>query len=557
VLRDMAQPDSAGLRPIADVARDLGIAAVHLEPYGRDKAKVRLEALDVDATAKPPGKLILVSAITPTPAGEGKTTTSIGLAQGLRRIGKDAAIALRQPSMGPVFGRKGGATGGGASRVEPSDAINLQFTGDFHAITAAHNLLAAAIDNRLHFGDTRLSAGHVVWKRALDMNDRALRKIVIGLGGPGQGGVPRESGFDITAASEVMAILCLADGRADLRARLDRILVGYDDAGKPVVASELKVTGAMMAILNEAICPNLVQSREGTPAFVHGGPFANIAHGCNSILATRMALASADFAVTEAGFAFDLGGEKFFDLKCRAAGLNPSAIVIVATIRALKMHGGVALDGLSTPDPLAVERGLENLAAHLDSATHFGKPVVVAINRFGADTADELAVVHRFCQSRGVSCATADVFGKGGAGATELAETVVAAASGPESPYTPLYPLEWPAEKKIERIARVMYGADDVSILAAAEAKLKKARRLGYGNLPICMAKTQDSLSDNPKLRGRPRGFTLTVRDVEIAAGAGFLVALTGDIVRMPGLPERPAAERIDVDENGRITGLS
>jgi formate--tetrahydrofolate ligase len=552
----MADSNPGTLRPIADVARELGIAAEHLEPYGRDKAKVRLEAIDRASGRRPPGKLVLVSAITPTPAGEGKTTTSIGLAQGLRKIGKNSVIALRQPSMGPVFGRKGGATGGGASRVEPSDTINLQFTGDFHAITAAHNLLAAAVDNRLHFGDTPLDPGHVLWKRTLDVNDRALRKVVLGLGGPSMG-VPRESGFDITAASEVMAILCLADSRADLRARLDRILVGYTDEGKPVLAKEMKVTGAMMAILNDAICPNLVQSREGTPAFVHGGPFANIAHGCNSVLATRMALATGDYAVTEAGFAFDLGGEKFFDLKCRSAGLNPSAVVIVATIRALKMHGGLGLEELTTPSPGAVEKGLENLAAHLDSAAHFGKPVVVAVNKFGTDTADELAVVHRYAEGRGVPCATADVFGLGGAGATELAERVVEAASHPETPYRPLYPLDWPAEKKIERVARVMYGADGVAVLPAAEAKLRKARRLGYGSLPVCMAKTQDSLSDNPKLRGRPKGFTLTVRDVEVAAGAGFLVALTGEIVRMPGLPERPAAERIDVDEHGNITGLT
>ena len=548
--------EAASLRPIADVARSLGIDAGHLEPYGHDKAKVRLEALEGAAAAKPPGKLILVSAITPTPAGEGKTTMSIGLAQGLKRIGKAPVLALRQPSMGPVFGRKGGATGGGLSRVEPSNTINLQFTGDFHAITAAHNLLAAAIDNRLHFGGTKLDPGHVLWKRALDMNDRALRKVVIGLGGPSQG-VPRESGFDITAASEVMAILCLADSRADLRARIDRILIGYSDDGKPVIASEVGVTGAMMAFLNEAICPNLVQSREGVPAFVHGGPFANIAHGCNSVLATRMALALGEYAVTEAGFAFDLGGEKFFDLKCRSAGLNPAAVVIVATVRALKMHGGLGLEELTIPQPGAVEKGLENLAAHLDSAEKFGKPVVVAINQFSTDTADELAVVHRFCETRGVASATANVFGEGGGGGTVLAEKVIAAASRPETPYQPLYPLDWPAERKIGEIAKVMYGADGVSILPAAEAKLRKARKLGFGLLPICMAKTQDSLSDNPKLRGRPRGFTLTVRDVEIAAGAGFLVVLTGEIVRMPGLPERPAAERIDVDANGQIVGLS
>ncbi|MCA1686062.1 MAG: formate--tetrahydrofolate ligase, partial [Planctomycetia bacterium] len=443
-----------------------------------------------------------------------------------------------------------------ASRLEPSDTINLQFTGDFHAITAAHNLLAAAVDNRLHFGDTALDPGHVNWKRVLDMNDRALRRIVIGLGGPAQG-VPRESGFDITAASEVMAILCLADSRADLRDRLNRILVGYTADGKPVLAREMGVTGSLMAILNDAICPNLVQSREGSPAFVHGGPFANIAHGCNSVLATRMALATADYAVTEAGFAFDLGGEKFFDLKCRSAGLNPAAVVIVATVRALKMHGGLSLDQLTTPNPGAVEKGLENLAAHLDSAAHFNKPLVVAINQFGSDTDDELAVVHQYCQSRGVACSTANVFGSGGSGATDLAAKVTEAASRPETPYRPLYELDWPAEKKIDRIARTMYGADGVAILPAADAKLRKARRLGYGKLPICMAKTQDSLSDNPRLRGRPRGFTLTVRDVEIAAGAGFLVALTGEIVRMPGLPERPAAERIDVDAEGTITGLS
>ena len=545
-----------GQRPIADVAGTLGIAPEHLELYGSDKAKVRIEAIESALRLKAPGKLILVSAITPTPAGEGKTTVSIGLAQGLRKIGENAVLALRQPSMGPVFGRKGGATGGGASRLEPSNQINLQFTGDFHAITAAHNLLAAAIDNRLHHGDTRLDLGQVVWKRALDMNDRALRKIVLGLGGRSQG-VPREAGFDITAASEVMAILCLADSRSDLRARLERILIGYDAKGKPVLAKEMKVVGAMMAILNEAIFPNLVQSREGTPAFVHGGPFANIAHGCNSILATRMALAYGDYAVTEAGFAFDLGGEKFFDLKCRAGNLNPAAIVIVATVRALKMHGGLGLDELTTPNPVAVENGLANLAAHLDSAQNFGKPTIVAINQFAADTAEELAVVHRYCEGRGIAAATANVFGQGGEGARELAEKVKAAAAGPETPYQPIYPLDWPAEKKIEAIARKMYGADGVAILPTAETKLKKARRLGYGLLPICMAKTQDSLSDNPKLRGRPKGFTVTVRDIELAAGAGFLVALTGEIVRMPGLPERPAAERIDVDENGQIVGLT
>ncbi len=543
-----------GLRPIADVARDLGIAPDHLEPYGRDKAKVRLEALA--DSQRTPGKLILVSAVTPTPAGEGKTTTSIGLAQGLNRIGQKACLALRQPSMGPVFGRKGGATGGGKSRLEPSNTINLQFTGDFHAITAAHNLLAAAIDNRLHFGDSALDPRNVVWKRALDMNDRALRKIVIGLGGTGQG-VPRESGFDITAASEIMAILCLSESPADLKARIDRILVGYTKKGEPVRAEAMKVSGAMCAILNEALLPNLVQSQEGTPAFVHGGPFANIAHGCNSVLATRMALAHADFAVTEAGFAFDLGAEKFFDIKCRSANLNPSAIVIVATVRALKMHGGMGLDDLTRPDADAVSRGLENLAAHLDAAANFQKPTLVAINKRSEDTESELSVIHAFCRARNVKSATADVYGLGGEGAIELAEAVVEATRAPNPPLHTLYSLGIPAEKKIEAIARSMYGADGVTISADAHAKLRRARKLGLGNLPICMAKTQDSLSDNPKLRGRPRGFTLTVRDVEIAAGAGFLVALTGEIVRMPGLPERPAAERISVDNHGTIQGLS
>ncbi|WP_435017375.1 formate--tetrahydrofolate ligase [Tundrisphaera sp. TA3] len=545
---------AAALAPIAEVASGLGIHADHVEPYGRDKAKIRLEALE--NAGRPPGKLILVSAITPTPAGEGKTTTSIGLAQGLRKIGKAAVLALRQPSMGPVFGRKGGATGGGACRLTPSDQINLQFTGDFHAITAAHNLLAAAIDNRLHFGETALDPRRVLWKRALDMNDRALRRIVIGLGGPSQG-VPRETGFDITAASEVMAILCLATSPADLRARLDRILVGYAADGRPVTASEMGVTGAMSAILKDALLPNLVQSMEGTPAFVHGGPFANIAHGCNSVLATKMALAFGDYAVTEAGFAFDLGAEKFFDIKCRSAGLNPAAVVIVATIRALKMHGGLALDSLTLPDPSAVERGLENLAAHLDAARQFGKPTLVAINQFGTDSPEELRVVHDFCERQGVGCSTADVFARGGDGAIDLARKVVAAADAEAAPLRPLYALETSIEKKIERIATAIYGADGVTFLPAAESKIRKARKLGHGALPICMAKTQDSLSDNPKLRGRPRGFTVTVRDLEIAAGAGFLVALTGEIVRMPGLPQRPAGERIDVDEAGEIRGLT
>lgn len=545
------------MKPIDQVAADLHIHADHVEQYGRDKAKIRLEALEAAASRRPQGNLILVSAITPTPAGEGKTTTSIGLAQGMRRIGQKAVLALRQPSMGPVFGRKGGATGGGACRLEPSDAINLQFTGDFHAITAANNLLSAVIDNRIHFGDTRLDALRVLWKRALDMNDRALRQMVIGLGGRGMGGTPREAGFDITAASEIMAILCLAQTREDLRQRLDRILIGYDRSGAPVTASEMQITGAMMAILNDALMPNLVQSREGTPAFVHGGPFANIAHGCNSILATRMALTHGDWAITEAGFAFDLGGEKFLDIKCRFGDFDPAAIVIVATVRALKMHGGVTLADLTKPDPGAVERGLENLAAHIDAASNYNKPILIAINQRGEDTEDELAVIHRFCDARSVPCSTANVFAKGGEAAEDLARQIVSVVAGSKAPkLQPLYPLEMPLEKKIETIATKIYGANGVSFTAEAAAKFKKAERLGFGNVPVCMAKTQNSLTDNPKLLGRPKDFTITVRDMEISAGAGFVVALTGDIVRMPGLPERPAAERIDVDENGKIQNL-
>jgi formate--tetrahydrofolate ligase len=532
----------------------LGIPPEFIEPYGRDKAKVRIEALKTDK-ARNKGKLILVSAITPTPSGEGKTTTSIGLAQGLAKINKSVALALRQPSMGPVFGRKGGATGGGASRLVPSDAINLQFTGDFHAITAAHNLLSAAIDNRLHFGNTDLDPRSILWKRVMDVNDRSLRRIVIGLGGS-INGVPRESGFDITAASEVMAILCLSESLADLRARLDRILIGYSRDGRPVYAQELGVTGAMSAILSEAIHPNLVQSCEGVPAFVHGGPFANIAHGCNSVLATRMAMAFADYAVTEAGFAVDLGAEKFFDIKCRSAGINPSVIVIVATVRALKMHGGVPLPSLLEPNTDAVSRGLDNLGAHMDGAANFKKPVIVAINQFASDTPDEIETIKRFCKSQNAISATANVFGAGGEGAKELAQLVVEKAAGPNSEYQPLYPIEWPFHQKVETIARKMYGADGVVYLPAAETKIKKAQDIGCGNLPVCMAKTPDSLSDNPKLQGRPKHFTVTVRDVEIASGAGFLVALTGEIVRMPGLPKVPSAEKITLDAEGKISGL-
>ena len=536
--------------PIFEITDQLGIDERFVEPYGRDKAKISLDALK-----NPPrrGKLVLVSAITPTPAGEGKTTTSIGLAQGLKKIGRKAALALRQPSMGPVFGRKGGATGGGKSVVLPSTEINLQFTGDFHAITSAHNLLADAIDNRLYFRNTRIDPRRVTWKRVLDMNDRALRNVIVGCGG---NGVPRESGFDITVASEIMAILCLAQSYDDLRARLNRMVVGFDAENKPVFAEEIGVTGSLMAILKEALKPNLVRSVEGVPAFIHGGPFANIAQGCNSVIATKAAMSFADYAITEAGFAFDLGGEKFFDIKCRTAGFAPDAVVIVATIRALKMHGGRGLKELTETDVPAVERGLENLAAHIDSAKKFKRPIVVAINRFPTDSEEEFSAVKNFCAARGVKCAVANVFGEGGAGAVELAQLVVDACDEPSPEFVPLYPLDLPVEEKLNVIAREIYGADGVSVAPKARKKLEMLEHAGASGLMICMAKTQNSISDDPAKLGRPKGFTVSVRDFEIAAGAGFLVALTGEIMRMPALPRVPCAEAIDLDADGNITGM-
>ncbi len=536
--------------PIFETAAKIGIREQFVEPYGRDKAKISLDALK-----NPPkrGKLVLVSAITPTPAGEGKTTTSIGLAQGFQKIGKNAALALRQPSMGPVFGRKGGATGGGKSTVQPATEINLQFTGDFHAITSAHNLLADAIDNRLYFRNTRLDPRRITWKRVIDMNDRSLRNIIIGCGG---NGVPRETGFDITVASEIMAILCLAQSYDDLRSRLNKMVVGFDAENKPVFAEEIGVTGSLMAILKEALKPNLVQSVEGVPAFIHGGPFANIAQGCNSILATKMAMSYADYAITEAGFAFDLGGEKFFDIKCRTAGFAPDAIVIVATIRALKMHGGRGLKELTEPDVPAVERGLENLAAHIDSAKKFKRPIVVAVNHFPTDSEEECAAVKNFCAAQGVACSVAHVFSQGGDGATELARLVADACEKTSPEFVPLYALDASVEEKLNTIAREIYGADGVSVSAKAKKKLEMLDHAGASRLMICMAKTQNSISDDPSKLGRPHGFTVSVRDFEIAAGAGFLVALTGDIMRMPALPRVPCAEIIDLDANGNITGM-
>jgi len=543
------------LRPILELAQELGIPAEHLLLTGRNKAKIALEALDAPRPRPGLGRLILVSAITPTPAGEGKTTTSIGLVQGMKRRGAHAAVALREPSLGPCFGVKGGGTGGGKSTIEPSTDINLHFNGDFHAITAANNLLAAVIDNHIHHGNQpALDPRRVLWRRVLDINDRSLRSCIIGLGGP-PNGHPREAGFDITAASEIMALLCLADGPEDLRARLDRILVGFTPDRKPVLARDLGITGALMALLKDALLPNLVQTVEGVPALVHGGPFANIAHGCNSVLATRMALHYADWVVTEAGFGFDLGAEKFLDIKCVEADLRPSLVVLVATVRALKMHGGVGLKELGKTDVEAVRRGLCNLEKHLESIRAYGLPVVVALNHFTADSEEENQVVIDACAAWGVPCAPSRHFAEGGAGALELADRVMATALTDPGPVRPLYRREDSAIVKIEAVARTVYGADGIDLTRDAERALKRAEHLGYGQLPICIAKTQNSLSDDAEVRGRPMGFRVTVRDVVVNAGAGFLVVLTGDLLRMPGLPRSPQAERVDVVD-GEITGV-
>ena len=534
------------------MAAALGLDEQMIIPYGLDKAKVSLQVLK-ERPCK--GKLILVSALTPTPAGEGKTTVSIGLAQGMKAIGKNVCLALREPSMGPVFGRKGGATGGGASSITPGESINLGFTGDFPAITAANNLLAAVIDNALFYKTTRLDQNKVTWKRVMDMNDRALRNIVIGLN---KNGVTREDGFNITPASEIMACFCLAEDRDDLRRRIDNIVVGFTADNEAVYAKEFGVTDSLLAILKDAINPNLVQSLEGVPAFVHGGPFANIAHGCNSVIATKMALACGDYAVTEAGFAFDLGAEKFLDIKCRQSGLSPDAIVIVATIRALKMHGGVDKKQLDPSNPEAVKRGLANLQAHIESAKLYKRPVTVAINLFEAfDTEEEIAAVKELCASMGVGCAVANVFGKGGEGSTELARLVIDSMENAENaPFECLYSLDIPVVERMATIARSIYGADGVVLTPAAKKKLALMEANGLTDLPICMAKTQNSLSDNANLPGRPTGFTITVRDFEIANGAGFLVALCGDIMRMPGLPKVPSACDIRVDADGNISGM-
>ena len=554
-LSDIEIAQACRMRKITEIARLAGIEDQYLEQYGNYKAKVDPSLLK-ELADRPDGKLILVTAITPTPAGEGKTTTSVGLTDGLRRIGKNAVVALREPSLGPVFGIKGGAAGGGYAQVVPMEDINLHFTGDFHAIGAANNLLAAMLDNHIQQGNPLgIDPKAITWKRAVDMNDRQLRHIVDGLGGRMQG-VPREDGFEITVASEIMAVLCLASDLMDLKARLARIVVGYTYGGKPVTAHDLKAEGAMTALLKDAIKPNLVQTLEGTPAFVHGGPFANIAHGCNSVMATRLALKLSDYTVTEAGFAADLGAEKFVDIKCRMANLHPSAIVVVATVRALKYHGGVPKTELGAENLEALEKGLPNLLQHVSNVKDvWGVPCVVAVNRFPTDTEAELKLVEEKCKELGVNVALSEVWGKGGEGGMALAEEVVRLCDEPNN-FSFTYELDQPIEKKLEQICRRIYHADGVELDGNAKKQLKQITELGFDKLPICMAKTQYSFSDDPTLLGAPKGFTVTVRNLKVASGAGFIVALTGDIMTMPGLPKVPAAERIDVDENGVISGL-
>jgi len=540
-------------RPITEISESLGIQDHYLHPYGRDIAKVDLKALKDKPKKK--GKLILVSATTPTPSGEGKTTTTIGLGQAFTQLNESVCMALREPSLGPCLGMKGGATGGGYSQIMPADRINLHFTGDFHAITSANNLLSAAIDNHIYQGNAlEIDPRQIVWRRVMDMNDRSLRKIVLGLGGKMQG-IPREGGFDITAASEVMAMLCLANDAEDLKRRLDRTLIGYTYYGEPVHAVELNITGAMMALLRDALQPNLVQSFEGTPAFVHGGPFANIAHGCNSVIATRMAMHHADWAITEAGFGFDLGAEKFFDIKCRMAELDPDAVVLVTTVRALKMHGGKDKDDLIDEDLEAVKQGLENLDKHIESVELFNKHPVVALNRFATDTDAEIALIKERCQQHGVSFAETTHHADGGKGAIELAKAVMESV-GKSKPFEPLYELELPVVDKIKKVCQAMYGAYDVAFSKEAEKDLKHVEQLGLTNLPVCIAKAPSSLSDDPTLHGRPRDFEVTVRAIQINAGAGFLVVLTGNIMRMPGLPKKPAANNIQLLDSGVIEGL-
>lgn len=555
MLSDIEIAQQAKMQKITDVAAKLGISEDDIELYGKYKAKLSYDLIR-RVKDKKDGKLILVTAITPTPAGEGKSTTTVGLAQGLAKLGKKVIVALREPSLGPCMGIKGGAAGGGYSQVVPMEDINLHFTGDFHAITSAHMLLAAMLDNHIQQGNAlNIDPRRIAWKRVVDMNDRELRNIVVGLGGKAHG-VPRQDGFDITVASEVMAILCLASSLHDLKERLAKIIVAYDYNGNPVTAGQIKAQGAMAALLKDAVKPNLVQTLENVPAIIHGGPFANIAHGCNSVMATQTGLKLADYTITEAGFGADLGAEKFFDIKCRYAGLKPDAAVIVATVRALKMHGGVPKTELKTPNVEAVKKGLVNLEKHIENVKKFGIPCVVAINIFAQDTAEELEAVREHCAKHGVNVALSDVFAKGGEGGIDLAKEVIALADSGESKFAPIYPLEMSLKGKIETIAKEIYGADGVNYTKEADKALKEFEELGYGNLPICMAKTQYSFSDDPALLGRPSGFKITIRNCRIAAGAGFIVVLTGDVMTMPGLPKVPAAEKIDVTDDGVISGL-
>ena len=542
------------MRPIGEIAAKLGITDDELELYGKYKAKVTPETWQ-RVKDRPNGKLILVTAINPTPAGEGKTTTSVGLADAFARQGKKTAVALREPSLGPCFGLKGGAAGGGYAQVVPMEDINLHFTGDFHAITTAHNLLAAVIDNHIQQGNALdIDVRRIVWKRVLDLNDRALRHIVIGLGGKAHG-TPRETGFDITVASEMMAILCLATSLEDMKKRLGEIIVAYSRDGRAIRAKELGVTGALTLLFKDAIKPNLVQTLEGTPAFIHGGPFANIAHGCNSVMATKYALKLADYVVTEAGFGADLGAEKFLDIKCRFAGLAPDAVVIVATVRALKMHGGLPKAELEKVDMAALEKGLANLTKHIESIHAFGLPVVVAVNAFPTDTPEELAFVEEKCTALGAEVALSEVWAKGGEGGLALAEKVAAAAEKPRD-FHFIYDTAQSIPEKIAAITRTVYGGEGVDFTPAAQKQLAEIEALGLDKMPVCMAKTQYSLSDDAAKLGRPEGFRITVRELRVSAGAGFIVALTGNILTMPGLPKHPAAENMDIDEDGKITGL-
>lgn len=553
---DIEIAQSANMKPICEIAEDLGISADELELYGKYKAKLSDELCD-RLEGEKDGKLILVTAINPTPAGEGKTTTSVGLGQAMKKIGKSAIIALREPSMGPVMGIKGGAAGGGYAQVVPMEDINLHFTGDMHAITAANNLLSAAIDNHIHQGnELDIDARTITWKRCLDMNDRALRQVVVGLGGK-VNGYPREDGFMITVASEIMAILCLAKDMDDLKRRIAAIVIGYNTDGEPITAGDLKVAGAMGLLLRDAIKPNLVQTLENTPCLMHGGPFANIAHGCNSIRATKLGLKLADYCITEAGFGSDLGAEKFFDIKCRIGCLKPSCVVLVATVRALKYNGGVPKAELAKENTDALKDGIVNLGKHIENMQKYGLPVIVAINRFMTDTDEELKIIEQYCRDMGVDFSMCEVFAKGGDGGVELAEKVVEVSErGGEMNFAPIYDEKASIDEKINTIAKEIYGADGVVYTPKAKKAIARLEKQGFDKLPICMAKTQYSLSDDPSLLGRPSGFEITVREVRVSAGAGFVVALTGDVMTMPGLPKVPAANNMDIDKDGKIVGL-